>query len=155
MLGVLPEDSSEVEEGDLLVTGGDEVLVHVAVGVAGLCELKLFLGVNDEVGGGTYLAHHGLGTVEHVGVLCVGLEDAGRYAVYLAQLAPAAEGELLHQDVWDGLVEDAKVETIGAELKYPLAEVGVPVAGDTLVRGTSSMSGSPTLSNVNWTRLWL
>ena len=89
VFGVLTKDGSKVEQGDLLVAGGDEVLVNIAVGGAGLGKLKFFLGVDDEVGGGTDFAHHGLCAVEHVGVLRVGLQDAGRYAVDFAKFAPA------------------------------------------------------------------
>ena len=64
---------------------------------------------DDEVGGGTHVAQHLLGAVEHLRVLRIGLDVAGRDAVDLAQLRPAAMGELLEEGVRYRLVQQAVV----------------------------------------------
>ena len=105
----MPDLRPADEQRHLGVAERDQVVIDIAVGRYALGELEILGGVDDEVGGGTHVAQHLLGAVEHLRVLCVGLDVAGRDAVDLAQLRPAAMGELLEEGVRHRLVQQSVV----------------------------------------------
>ena len=127
---ILTEDCAVDKQGKFVGAKPDEVLVCFAVGGVGGHENHFIVNVDNAVGPRSVVGEHLQILVAEVWVLGVCLDDTRGHTADFAELAPAALGKPLEQNVWHGLVEEAEafapeLEDVGAEF----AQLAIGYAG--------------------------